>query len=223
MKLKRLLITAFGALLLVPAAPAAIAFAVDGDTNTTTTTSTETKPEDTATTPDDKAALQERLTKRKAELKTKLTNAQKLLLKGKCKASQGRISSVSGRIKGIETSHGKVHANIVERLTELSTKLKNKGVDTTELDAAIETLQTKVTTFNADLVVYKQAITDLEAMDCVTDPDGFKASLEAARTALDQVKSDSTDIRSYVKDTIKPILKTIRETLESQEKQEDQN
>jgi chromosome segregation ATPase len=222
MKLKRLLITAFGALLLVPAAPAAIAFAVDGDTNTTT--STETKPEDQTTeTPDDKAALQERITKRKAELKTKLTNAQKLLLKGKCKASQGRLSSVSGRIKGIETSHSKVHTNIVERLTELSTKLKNKGVDTTELDATIETLQAKVTTFNADLVVYKQAITDLEAMDCVTDPDGFKASLEAARTALDKVKADSTDIRSYVKDTIKPILKTIREALEGQEKQEDQN
>lgn len=209
MKLKRFFITTFSALLLTPAMPVAVVFAVEGEETTTTST--------TETNPDEKAALQERLAKRKAELNTRLTNAQKLALKGKCKAAQGKLSSVSGRSKGIETSRSKVHANIVKHLTGLSEKLKNKGADTTELDAAVVTLQEKITTFNDDLAIYKQAIADLETMDCIAEPDGFKASLDTARAALEAVKQDASDIRAYVKDTIKPLLQTIRRALEKKE------
>lgn len=207
MKLKRLLLTAFSAVVLVPAVPAAVVFAVEGENTTTSTTETT----------DQKAALQQRIAERKTELKTRLTYAQKQLLKGKCKAAQGKLSSVGGRAKGIETSRSKVHSLVVKHLTDLSEKLQNKGADTTELDAAVVTLQEKITIFNDDLVIYKQAIADLEAMDCVTDPDGFKASLDTARATLDTLKQDANDIRTYVKDTIKPLLQTIRATLEKED------
>ncbi len=179
----------------------------DGDDSTTTAQS--------ETTVEALKSLAERISKRKAELKTKLTNAEKTRLQSKCKAAQGLVSSVSGRIKGIETSRTEVHKNIINRLTKLSEKLKNKGVDTTELDADIAVLQTKIDTFKTDLTTYKQAVSDLAEMDCTTDPDGFKASLEAARTARATVHQDSKDIRSYVQDTIKPLLKSIRAQLES--------
>ena len=52
-------------------------------------------------------------------------------------------------------------------------------------------------------------------MDCVTDPTGFKASLETARTARQKVATDATDIRTYVTGTIKPTLAKLRQQLET--------
>lgn len=170
---------------------------------------------ETETTPTDPKSLAERIQKRKTELKISLTNTEKVRIKAKCKASQGLLSSVGGRVKGIETSRTQVHQNIIKHLTELSEKLKNKGVDTTELDANITKLQELINTFNIDLDAYKHAVSDLVAIDCATDPDGFKASLETARTALKKTQDDSKAIRAYVKDVIKPLLATIRAGLEA--------
>lgn len=158
---------------------------------------------------------QARLEQRKAEIKLKLSNAEKLNIQNKCKAAQGLVSSVKGRAKGIETSRSEVYGNIVAHITELSTKLKNKNADTVALNADIAALQAKIATFNTDLATYKQAVIDLADMDCKTDPDGFKASLQAARTALEAVNKDSAAVRSYVKDTIKPELAKLRAALEA--------
>jgi hypothetical protein len=165
----------------------------------------------------DKASLQSRLDKRKAELKIKLTALEQARLKTKCKASQGNISSLRGRIKGIETSRDNVYTQLVKRLNDLSGKLKDKGLDTTQLNTEITELQTKIDTFNTDLDAYKQAVTDLAAMDCAADPTAFKASLEAARTLQTKVKDDVVAIRTYVNDTIKTTLKDIRAQLEKQD------
>ena len=208
--MKRLLVFGLSALLAVSMVSATVVFAEEGENTTTTTTQTE---ESTST--ETQKSLEERIAKRKAELKTQLKASEKARLKTKCKASQGLLSSVRGRIKGIETSRGEVYKNIINRLTKLSEKLENKGVDTTELDAKIAELQTKMDTFNTDLTAYKQAVSDLADMDCMADPDGFKASLEAARTAQEKVNQDAKAVRSYLNETIKPLLKTIRAQLEA--------
>ncbi len=180
----------------------------------------EAEAEAEAVKPDDVELLR-RLTDRKTSLKTKLTTAEQSRIKLKCVPSQtGSIKSLSGRIKGIETSRRQTHKNLLSRLDKLVEKLKVKNVDTTELEAEIVVLKTKIATFDADLVLYKQAITDLKSMDCVADPVSFKASLETARTLKQTVATDSESIKSYVNDTIKPTLKIIRTALETAEKLE---
>ena len=179
-------------------------------TTTTTTTDTE-KPDDTG--------LLDRLAEHKATLKTKLTTVEQANIKAKCKVSQnGAVNSLSGRIKGIETSRNEVYNNLIDRLNSLVTKLKAKNVDTTKLDAEIVTLKTKIATFQADLAKYKQGVIDLKSMDCVTDPTAFKAALESTRTLHDQVAKDALDVKAYVNDTIKPTLKDIRTQLAATEK-----
>jgi hypothetical protein len=49
----------------------------------------------------------------------------------------------------------------------------------------------------------------MNAVDCVADPVGFKAALEAARTSQATVLKDIKAIRAYVNDTIKPTLQAI--------------
>ncbi len=188
-----------------------LAEGTSGTSDSTTSTSSSTETDKTTLAKE----LADRLQARKTELKIKLTSVEKLRIQSKCQASQGLISSVKGRIKGIETSRAEVYKNLVDRLTDLSTKLKNKGADTTALDADITALKALITTYNTDLTAYKQAVSDLVDVDCKTDPDGFKASLEAARAALAKVSKDAIAIRSDVNDTIKPLLKTIRTSLET--------
>lgn len=209
--------TTVAALALVFSWAPGIAFAVDGETDQTTQTTT-------TSTNDEKAAveLRTRLEKRKADLKTKLTNAQKTALKNKCKAAQGRVSSVGGRAKGILTSRTKVHENLVARLENLSEKLEAKQVDTAEFNDMIAELKAKIATFQTDYAIYQQTLVDLEAMDCTTDPDGFKASLDAARLNLQTVNNDAKAIRAYLTDSIKPLLVTIRTQLAGAQAEEEE-
>lgn len=233
--MKRILASGLVALLALPVLSTATAFAHNGvddvaQTSTTSSppsqgtgsgssgnTSSSTSGHNETEPAEDAKSIADRIAQRKTELKTKLTALEKTRIQTKCKASQGNLSSEKGRIKGLETSRSEVYTNLLNRLNSLSEKLKVKGVDTTTLNSDIATLKTKIDTFNTDLTAYKTAVTDLSGMDCAADPDGFKASLEAARSALKKVNDDGAAVRSYLSDTIKPLLKSIRTELEKSE------
>jgi hypothetical protein len=221
MKVKRFISVLASSLVLVLGLSTSVAVAITttqtNDTRTTAATNTTVAAANQTTTlsADDKAKLLQRLTERKAELKTRLTTAQKTKLQTKCKAAQGLLSPVREKIKGYETARSNVYGGVLSKLTDLSTKLKAQDVSTTQLDAAVTTLQGKITTFNTDLTSYKQAVSDMTDMDCASDPDAFEASLVAARTALQKVNQDATDIRNYVKDNLKPILATLKTDLQN--------
>lgn len=192
--------------------PAAIVSTVAAQEQTTTT-----KPQvaQTTTVPTEaqKKAMQDRIQQRKDAQKLKLTTAQQKRLKDRCKNAQGKIVSEQAKTNGIETSRTKIYTDTVSRLTTLETKLAAQGLDTAALKTAITTLKTQIATFNTDLAAYKDAVSDLAAMDCTADPTGFKASLEATRTARKKVREDANAIRAYNKDTIKPTLAALRAQL----------
>lgn len=181
--------------------------------NTTTTDDDKVITQQTEETNEDKPTLAERLEARKAALQLRLSFAEQQRLKLRCKGAQGLISPLAGRIQGIETSRTQVHEHLLDRLEKLSERLADRGVDVTTLNTQIDELETKIETFKTDLEEYKQAVADLKDMDCVADPDAFKASLETARNLRAKLKQDVVDIRTYLNDTIKPTLKAIREQL----------
>ncbi|HSX27616.1 MAG TPA: hypothetical protein VLG25_02440 [Patescibacteria group bacterium] len=193
---------------ILPMLTVGVAWADEG-TNTTTSSDQETG----------KTTMSERIESHKTAFKTRLSTLQQANIKAKCKNAQGIVKSTSVRIKGVETSRKQVYTNLVNRLTKMSTQLKDQGLDTTTLDSQIDELKTKIATFETDMSSYQQAISDLQEMNCMADPTGFKASLEAARTARAQVLSDSVAIKDYVKNTIKPTLEDLHKQLESQEEQ----
>lgn len=158
-------------------------------------------------------ALAERLAKRKAALKQRLTFAEQNRLKLGCRAAQGRLRSVEVRLNGIETRRHTAYENLTNRLTGLSEKLADKGIDVTVLNQQLTELQAKIADFDANLAEYKQAVADLTAMDCQADPEAFKASLEAARTARAETVQAARSVNQYLKETIKPTLQTIRSNL----------
>lgn len=221
--MKRILMMGMTTVLSLSIVPTTMVFAETSTAKSVTTNTAivaptaEQKTETTGTAPSPKedAELKDRLEKHKAELKIKLNAAEKTRIEARCVAAQGVVSKVKGRAKGLETSRTEVYSNITGRLTDLSVKFKNKGTDTTVLDADLVILKQDIATFNSDLAVYKQNVSDLATLDCKAEPDAFKAALLATRTSLETVNKDAAAVRTYVNDTIKPLLKTLRSQLET--------
>lgn len=164
--------------------------------------------------PLDREALQARIAERKAALQTRLDAARQARIQNRCEMAQGKLNSIRGRIKGLETSRTQVYENLVARLNKLSEHLKTKDVDTAALDGQITELVTLIETFNTDLATYKEAVGDLAVMDCAEDPTGFQASLETARAARSKVAEDAKAIRTLLSDSIKPALVELRKSME---------
>ncbi|MCA9333051.1 hypothetical protein KDA00_04235 [Candidatus Saccharibacteria bacterium] len=162
---------------------------------------------------DFKSNLEERLKKRKDELKTKLTTAQQKRIATRCSAAQKLITGIGTKAKEVKTNRDTIYSNVLTKLTDLRDKMKTDGTDTTELDTSITELQALVDNFKSDLKELRQAGTDIVGMDCASDPTSFKASLESLRTARDSVQTDSEAIRTYLKDDVKPVLQEIRKSL----------
>ncbi len=162
------------------------------------------------TTASEAEARKMRLEGRKAALKTRIDAVKQARIKNRCEASQGKLSSISGRIKGLETSRTQVYANLSDRLTKLNDRLKGANVDTAELEAQITQLNTLIDAFNANLEAYRLSVSDIAEMDCAVDPVSFQASLESARTARAETADSATAIRTYLTETIKPSLAELK-------------
>lgn len=186
---------------------------------TTSETENETEPAEGGTTKvitaEQKQAALDRIQERKEELKTKLTAAKEERIQARCQSAQGKLSSLSGRITGLETSRTQVYANLMNRLSNVQDRLQAQGVDTAALDANIQQLQTKINAFNTSLQSYKTIIGDVTVGECADDAEGFQASIDAARAALKDMREQSTDIREYLKGTIKTTLQTLREQVQA--------
>lgn len=161
-----------------------------------------------------KTTLADRLAKRKADLATKLTTAQTTRLKARCQAAQTKLTTVNEHAQTASGNRITAYNNIETKLNELVTKL-GSDADTTDLQAALATLSTKMDGFEADVTTYKQTLADLLAVDCASDPTSFRASLDSAKTEQAKLTADSAAIRTFLQETIKPLLQTIRSSLET--------
>lgn len=161
-------------------------------TTTTTTTTTET--------------ITQRVGKYKQSLKNQPTAAEQAKIKLNCKAAQVKGRVLSTQISQKIVIRSAVYVSITNKLNTLVTDLKASNVDTAALETQRDALQKLITTYGTDLKTYQENIADMNAIDCVTDPVGFKAALEAARSSQAIVLKDIKAIRTYVNDTIKPTL-----------------
>lgn len=195
--------------LIVPMVVSTTVFAqtTTDDSTTTDTTTTEVSTEKT---------IEERLAERKARIQTRLTTAQQTRLRARCQASQVIIRQFGGRVNSLEKNRKAAHVKIIERLNNVVAEVGDRA-DTTDLTAAIAELKVKTDAMDADLADYKQAVSDLAEMDCVADPTAFQATLSDLRTQRADLAKASAEIRAYVKDTIKPILQAIRDSLTTEE------
>lgn len=163
------------------------------------------------------AARQERIEKHKAALATKLTADQQAHYKARCKAAQSVVGTIHDRLGNSLSAKTQAFERLPEHVSNILTKLEDKDLDLEELKSNQAQLMVKINTFKTDLADYRQTLSDMKEMACETDPDGFKAALEAARTTRAKLAASVADIKSYVNDTIKVTLKSLRTQLAEEE------
>ncbi len=171
-----------------------------------------TQSEDLATesTSEDKEA---RIEAYKTKLAKRLTTSEEKKISGVCKTSQQRLENVQTQVEETFSQRQKKLQSIVLKLDDLSVKLGQASTDTTELDAVTVNLTAKITEMLERFTEYQQMLEDSSTIDCATDPQGFKASLEAARAKRAEIKTMSNDIKKYVTDSLKTVLESIKISL----------
>ena len=85
-------------------------------------------------------------------------------------------------------------------------KLKIAQKDTFNLEKQRLTLAEKSARFQSTSQLYQQTLDDLVVVNCQADSAGFKALLDTARIYRGQLRDQSTEIRNYVINDIKPAL-----------------
>ncbi len=161
------------------------------------------------------AAKEKRIEERKAKYQDRFTQAQLLRTKFRCEAAQQKVGSIKTRITAVEKTRTERYSKLVERLESAGQKLKTHGVDTTEYDSLINELKTKIATTQQTFTDYISALGDTSELECGDDAEGFRASLEEARTMQQSLRKQSADIRLYLRQTIKPALSVLLQNLQS--------
>lgn len=183
----------------------------DESTETKDTREVETEIEDQS----------ERIAEFKKRFKVKLGVSEIARIKLKCVGAQSVVGKLYSKFGSKAKPRSEAYANLERRLDALVPKLKAHDVDTTTLEQQITELKSKIATFNEDKTAYSQAISDLKEVACKNDPDGFQAALLAARTAHETLVNDIKAIRTFIVETLRPTLQTIKQQMEGKENKDD--
>jgi hypothetical protein len=155
---------------------------------------------------------------RKAELKTAQDEKMKLrqefktkLTEERCARIQERVDSKIALFEEKKKSHAAVYENIKKRISAVIEKASAKGYDTAELKSDLTVLEEKIATFTNDYASYLSKIKGSKNFTCGHSEGDFKGELVEARALLKTVHTDAQDIRNYVKNTIKPAIKALKD------------
>lgn len=184
---------------------------VDDTKKTTTVQETTAKTE--AQTDDSTESTQrdKRIDLYKKQFSEKLTQTQQKKLGTVCKSAQGKVTSYHNNLKSAVQKRSGHYETITGKLEELKTKLEAASIDTTELEAVMTEIDAKVAAIAQAATDYDTALSDLAAMDCATDPAGFRAALSVAREKRAALLNEIQGLKDYVNSTVKTLLKSLRE------------
>jgi maltooligosyltrehalose synthase len=134
----------------------------------------------------------------------------------RCQNIQTRISDRISRFNGDKSNVGDKFGDMVARLQQLSTNLSAKGVDVTQLNANIATLQTKINQVLSDQSALVSALQTLQGEAptmCGTSHGQFMSDLMADRQNILKLQQDRLAVRTFFVGTIQPELMAIRQSL----------
>lgn len=184
---------------------AALLLSVPASAQTLNTTANQDAPQASVAATAGTAAT-DRIEKRKAAFKTKLTNSQQNRIKLRCKNAQGKLQSVSQKLTAAQQNREKSYDKILDTITAVQPKLDAANVDTAPLATTVTELKAAIESFKASSAAYQEVLKDTAELDCQADPVAFQASLVEARAALQKVRSDAGNIRTVINQKLKPAL-----------------
>lgn len=152
------------------------------------------------------STFDQRLAQRKAERNVVLDEKVQKRIISQCVRSQGKVRVLQQKTTPVLTKRAKVNQQMDAKLWVMIGKLKIAQKDTFNLEKQRVILAEKAAAFQAVSLLYQQSLDDLVVVNCQADAVGFKALLDTARVYRGQLRDQSTEIRNYVVNDIKPAL-----------------
>lgn len=152
------------------------------------------------------STLDQRIAQRKAERNVVIAQKDQQRLVGVCVSAQTKIRVLQQKTTPAVADQVKTNQQIDAKLWVMIGKLKIAEKDTFQLEKQRAALADKFNAFQVTGQNYSQVLDDIVAVNCRADLVGFKALLDTARIYRTQLRDQSTDIRNYVNNEIKPAL-----------------
>ena len=153
--------------------------------------------EETATTP-------KTTPKTEAMEKVKENRAQR------CETVTAKVDERINKFDENRQDHGIRHQKIVNGVTNIVNRLKDRGFDVTKLEADLKDLNTKIVNAAKDYEAFVNILRDTKTVVCGQSQGQFASKMEAAKKQLTVVRADTKDIRDYYINTIKADIKEVR-------------
>lgn len=166
--------------------------------------------------------FEQRLAQRKSEQNVQLDDRTTKRITSKCVGAQNAVRALQQTATPTMDNRGKSYQRIDGILWVVIGQLRLASQDTFTLERSRAQLAADVQTFQTTGVYYLQALDDITVINCQADPVGFKALLETARAYHQQIQDQSKAIKTYIIDTIKPILAQHTQNLQTKPATEDQ-
>lgn len=151
------------------------------------------------------STLADRIAERKAKVQVQLDTAASDRLKAKCKAAQTVLKNMQQRNQNGHNNRKQRYEAISNKLTDIVSKLEKQNVNATELKNVMNQYKQKLAVFQDDFEHYNDALEDAIAMDCASDPAGFKVNLETLRSLRQKLIADAKDIKSLQPQLVKAL------------------
>mgnify|MGYP000331871394 CR=1 FL=1 len=148
----------------------------------------------------------------------KLEEVKSKRISERCKAAQGKVTSLKARVNKVVANRRKVYLEIGQKFDTLITRLKTANVDTTKLETAREDIKTELAKLEDSMTNYENVLSDIESMDCVSDPSGFQAALDEARVLQKDLREQAQSFRDFVSTELKQLIQEAKQNLEALEK-----
>jgi hypothetical protein len=161
------------------------------------------------------STLTQRVAQRKAERGTALSAQDQQRLVSTCVGTQAKLRSIETDEVPMLDNRNKTYDTIDAKLWIVIGQLKLAQQDTFQLEKQRLTLVDKSNNFEALAANYKQTLDDSLVINCQADPNGFKAMLDTTRIYHDQLRAQAADSHDYIINTIKPMLKTFVDGLQT--------
>lgn len=200
-KISRISLSILAAVTVFSASPAAFAEA---------TSTSPSNPKATAKKEEVKTTVTERLATNKEKFAANLNDAAKTKLKTVCKGGQVKVKALDAKVTASAKARTNVYKGVSTKLSKLIPRIKDAGISTTQLESDKEQLDTLIAAYQTSLAAYQTSLGDLAELDCQTDPEAFKSTLEATRTAQAKVLTDAKAVRNQISVNIKNSLALAR-------------
>jgi hypothetical protein len=155
-------------------------------------------------------SMNQRVQERKARLRENLTGVQQARIERLCQNAQKKIVKAQEVAVKFNARHDKRIQKLLDRLSEFSKRQKNKGADTVVLDTVLTDILSKEEAVKTAYGDYINALSDSSGIDCLSDPVGFKASLDDARSQFQALRIARQTLRKNLKDDLLKALEDFR-------------